>query len=184
MDQGPRQGLLRGKRVGIIGLGRIGVRVAKRLEAFGCEISYNSRKKNDSASYRFHSDLCELAAENDALIICCSLNDQTHHMVDGEVMSALGKHGVIVNVGRGAVVNEKEMVQYLVQGKIGGAGLDVFEDEPNVPEELFGMDNVVLSPHLGVFTSESLESLYEVTVGNLEAFFSKKPLLFEFVENQ
>ncbi|PON65150.1 Erythronate-4-phosphate dehydrogenase [Parasponia andersonii] len=174
---------LRDKRVGIIGLGNIGTRVAKRLEAFGCKISYNSRKKKDSISYHFYNDLCELAAESDALIICCNLNDQTRHMIDGKVMYALGKHGVIVNVGRGEIVNEKEMIECLVRGEIGGAGLEAFEDEPNVPQELLGMENVVLSPHNGIFTVESLESLCEVTIGNLEAFFTQKPLLSEIMED-
>ena len=89
---------------------------------------------------------------------------------------ALGKEGVIINVGRGAIIDEKEMVQCLVQGDIGGAGLDVFENEPSIPKELFAMDNVVLSPHRGAFTHETLTSMREIAVGNLEAFFSNKTL--------
>lgn len=168
---------LSGKRIGIVGLGSIGLEVAKRLEAFGCTISFTSRKKKLSISYPYFSNVCELASNSDALIICCALTDQTRHMINMEVLLALGKDGVIVNIARGAVIDEKEMVRCLVQGEIGGAGLDVFENEPQVPKELFELDNVVLSPHLAVHTSESFLGLYELLVGNFEAFFSNKPLL-------
>uniref|UniRef100_A0A2N9HHQ7 D-isomer specific 2-hydroxyacid dehydrogenase NAD-binding domain-containing protein n=1 Tax=Fagus sylvatica TaxID=28930 RepID=A0A2N9HHQ7_FAGSY len=94
-----------------------------------------------------------------------------------EVLLALGKEGVIVNIGRGAIIDEKELVQCLVQGEIGGAGLDVFENEPNAPKELFALDNVVLAPHMAVFTPESFKALCDIMIGNLEAFFSNKPLL-------
>lgn len=166
-----------GKRVGIVGLGNIGLEVAKRLDAFGCVILYNSRRKKANVPYPFFSNVRELAANSDAIIICCAFTDETHHMINKEVLKALGKEGVIINIGRGAIVNEKELVQCLVQGEIAGAGLDVFENEPDVPKELFTMDNVVLSPHAAVFTPESHSDLYDLVVGNLEAFFSNKPLL-------
>ncbi|KAB1218839.1 Glyoxylate/hydroxypyruvate reductase HPR3 [Morella rubra] len=168
---------LGGKRIGIIGLGRIGFQVAKRLEAFGCSILYNSRKRKDFVSYPFYTSLCELAANSDVLIICCGLTEETRHMIDREVLLALGKEGVIINIGRGAIIDETELVRCLVQGEIGGAGLDVFENEPNVPIEFFELDNVVLSPHLAVFTPESFKALCDILIGNLEAFFSDKPLL-------
>ncbi|KDP28718.1 hypothetical protein JCGZ_14489 [Jatropha curcas] len=173
---------LSGKRAGIVGLGRIGYEVAKRLEAFGCYISYNSRKKKPNVSYPFYQNVSELAANCDALIICCGLTKQTFHMINKEVLSALGKKGVIVNIGRGAIIDEKEMVRCLVAGEIAGAGLDVFENEPDVPKEFFTMENVVLSPHTAVFTPESLKDLSELVVGNLEAFFSNKPLLSEYMD--
>ncbi|PRQ57733.1 putative oxidoreductase [Rosa chinensis] len=166
-----------GKRVGIVGLGSIGYEVAKRLEAFGCKISYNSRSERPSLSYPFYSNVCELAANNDALIICCALTDQTRHMINKEVLSALGKDGVIVNIGRGAIIDEKELVKCLVNGEIRGAGLDVFENEPHIPKELMAMDNVVLSPHKSVYTLESFKRGSEVMIANLEAFFSNKPLI-------
>lgn len=168
---------LGGKRVGIVGLGSIGLEVAKRLEAFGCIISYNSRKKKPSVSYPYYSNVSELAADSDVLIICCALTDQTRHMINKKVMLALGKEGVIVNIARGAIIDEKEMVQCLVNGEIGGAGLDVFENEPEVPKELFSLDNVVMSPHRAVFTPDSFLADHELIIGNLEAFFSNKPLL-------
>lgn len=175
---------LSGKRAGIVGLGNIGYEVAKRLEAFGCFVSYNSRKKKPYVSYPFYHDVCELAANCDALIICCGLSDETRHMINKQVLSALGKEGVIVNIGRGAIIDEKEMARCLMQGEIAGAGLDVFENEPNVPQEFFAMDNVVLSPHRAVFTPESLKDLSQLVVGNLEAFLSNKPLLTEYVDSE
>ncbi|KAJ9188412.1 hypothetical protein P3X46_003771 [Hevea brasiliensis] len=168
---------LGGKRIGIVGLGGIGLQVAKRLEAFGCIISYNSRKKKTFVSYPFYSNICELAADSDALIICCALTDQTRHMINKEVLSALGKEGFIVNIGRGAIIDEKELVRCLVEGEIAGAGLDVFEKEPDIPKQLLELENVVLSPHKAVFTPESFLALSELVVGNLEAFFSNLPLL-------
>ncbi|KAE7997165.1 hypothetical protein FH972_001821 [Carpinus fangiana] len=168
---------LGGKRIGIVGLGRIGSQVAKRLEAFGCSISYNSRKRKEFVSYPFYANARELAANSDALIICCGLTEQTRHMINREVLLALGKEGVIVNIGRGAIIHEKEMVQCLAVGEIGGAGLDVFENEPNVPKELFALDNVVMGPHVAVFTPESFQALRDIMIENLEAFFSNKPLL-------
>ncbi|XVF73346.1 hypothetical protein PTKIN_Ptkin12aG0194100 [Pterospermum kingtungense] len=168
---------LGGKRVGIVGLGTIGFKIAKRLEGFNCSISYNSKKKKPSVSYPFYSDISELADNSDALIICCALTDETYHMINKEVFSALGKNGVIINVGRGSIIDEKEMVRCLMEGEIAGAGLDVFEHEPDVPEELFALDNVVVSPHRAAFTPESFEQVFDIVMGNLEAFFSNKPLL-------
>ncbi|XVF33445.1 hypothetical protein REPUB_Repub17cG0169200 [Reevesia pubescens] len=98
-------------------------------------------------------------------------------MINREVMLALGKQGIIINIARGAIINEMEMVECLVQGEIGGAGLDVFENEPNVPKQLFELDNVELSPHRVVFTPEGFMDASELVVGNVEAFFSDKPLL-------
>ncbi|KAL6498790.1 hypothetical protein OROGR_028337 [Orobanche gracilis] len=169
---------LGGKQVGIVGLGSIGIEVAKRLESFGCRISYYSRDKKPSVPYVFYPNILRLAAMSDILVICCALTEQTHHMIDRDVLLALGKEGVIVNIARGAVIDEKELVTFLRQGKIRGAGLDVFENEPCVPNEIFELDgNVVLSPHNGVFTEESFGDLYELVTGNLEAFFGNKPLL-------
>lgn len=166
-----------GKRVGIVGLGSIGSFVAKRLESFGCVISYNSRSQKQSSPYRYYSDILSLAENNDVLVLCCSLTDETHHIVNREVMELLGKDGVVINVGRGKLIDEKEMVKCLVDGVIGGAGLDVFENEPAVPQELFGLDNVVLSPHFAVATPGSLDNVAQIALANLKAFFSNRPLL-------
>ncbi|KAE8650264.1 glyoxylate/hydroxypyruvate reductase HPR3 [Cucumis sativus] len=173
---------LSGKRIGIVGLGKIGSEVAKRLEGFGCKISYNSRTKKSMAPYSYYPNVYELAANTEALIICCALTKETYHLINKEVMLALGKDGVIVNIGRGLIIDEKEMIRCLTQGEIGGAGLDVFENEPNVPEELFNLDNVVLSPHAAVMTYESKVELSKLVVNNLEAFFSNKPLVSPVVD--
>ncbi|WOL05585.1 hypothetical protein Cni_G14314 [Canna indica] len=176
MGDYPFSSKLSGKRVGIVGLGSIGSAIAKRLEAFGCPILYHSRTMKQSVSYKYFANVCDLASESDILIISCALTDETFHIIDKKVMLALGKHGVIINVGRGPLIDEKELVKCLMQGEIGGAGLDVFENEPVVPEELFKMDNVVLSGHSAVLTPESFHDLLELITANLEAFFSNKPL--------
>ncbi|XP_039166981.1 glyoxylate/hydroxypyruvate reductase HPR3 [Eucalyptus grandis] len=167
---------LRGKQVGIVGLGNIGSHVAKRLQPFGCDIAYNSRSKKPSFPYPYHASVHDLATNSDVLILCCTLTEETRHVIDREVMTVLEDRGVIINVGRGGLINEKELVQFLMRGELGGAGLDVFEDEPNVPKELLGLDNVVLSPHSAALTPESFEALGELTVSNLKAFFSNQPL--------
>ncbi|XAR70368.1 Glyoxylate reductase (NADP(+)) [Bertholletia excelsa] len=167
---------LGGRRVGIVGLGSIGSKVATRLQAFGCRIAYNSRKKKPHVPFPYHESVKDLATNSDNLIICCALTKETHHIINKEVMTALGKEGVIVNVGRGALIDEKELVQFLVEGELGGAGLDVYKDEPNVPREMFELDNVVLSPHKAVLTPESIVAVQELVIANLEAFFANKPL--------
>jgi len=151
--------------------------VAKRLEPFGCIISYNSKHKKPTVSYPFYSTVLELATTSHVLVLCCELNQQTKHIINREVLLALGKGGFIVNVGRGGLIDEKELVKCLIEGEIGGAGLDVFEKEPHVPQELFQMNNVVLSPHSAVTTTESFMSICELVAGNLEAFFSNRPLI-------
>ncbi|CAL5029044.1 unnamed protein product [Urochloa decumbens] len=170
-----------GKRVGIIGLGNIGSLIAKRLEAFGCVIYYNSRKQKDSVSSKYFSSVHDLAAESDVLVVACALNKDTRHIVNKDVLEALGKDGIIINIGRGANIDEMELVRALKEGRIAGAGLDVFENEPKVPTELFSMDNVVTTNHVAVFTSESRAEVRDTTISNLEAFFSGEPLLTPLV---
>ncbi|KAJ9539553.1 hypothetical protein OSB04_032286 [Centaurea solstitialis] len=168
---------LGGKKVGIVGLGNIGSRVATRLEAMGCIVSYTSRLRKDSAPFAFYPNVFQLASESDILVICCALTNDTRHIINNRVMRALGKTGVIVNVARGAIIDEAELVNCLVKGELGGAGLDVFENEPNVPKELLGLDNVVLSPHRTAFTKESFHDATQILIANLEAFFTNRNLL-------
>lgn len=165
-----------GKRIGIVGLGNIGKDIAKRLTSFGCTIAYTSRSKKPSFQFPFYANIRDLASNSDVLILCCALTDATRHIINKDVMTALGKEGVIVNVGRGALIDEKEMVGFLVRGELGGAGLDVFENEPDVPKELFGLDNVVLSPHCAVFTPEAFEAMLELVMKNLKGFFCNQAL--------
>ncbi|KAJ9190199.1 hypothetical protein P3X46_001426 [Hevea brasiliensis] len=166
-----------GKSVGIIGLGRIGMAIATRAEAFSCPISYYARTEKPDVKYRYYPSVIELAANCQILVVACALTEETHHIVNREVMNALGPKGVLINIGRGPHVDEPELVSALLEGRLGGAGLDVFEDEPNVPEPLFGLENVVLLPHVGSGTVETRKAMADLVVGNLEAHFLKKPLL-------
>ncbi|XP_050229600.1 glyoxylate/hydroxypyruvate reductase HPR3-like [Mercurialis annua] len=164
------------KRIGIVGLGNIGSEVAKRIVSFGCKISYTSRKKKPFVTFPYYSNVGDLATNSDVLILCCALTEETYHMINKDVMVALGKEGVIVNVGRGELIDEKELVRLLARGEVGGAGLDVFENEPQVPSELSALDNVVLSPHLAFATPECIDAVEELIMYNLKAFFEDKPL--------
>ncbi|XP_076942498.1 glyoxylate/hydroxypyruvate reductase HPR3-like [Bidens hawaiensis] len=169
--------MLGGKRIGIVGLGNIGSKVATRLQAMGCIVSYTSRQKKHTTPLTYYPTVLKLASNSDALVLCCALTKDTCHMINNKVMTDLGKNGVIVNVARGAVIDEVELVRHLVEGEIGGAGLDVYENEPNVPKELFGLDNVVVLPHSGACTKECFQDAARLVVGNLEAFFANKPLI-------
>ncbi|KAM0933162.1 putative hydroxyphenylpyruvate reductase [Dioscorea sansibarensis] len=168
---------LSGKTVGIIGLGRIGMAIAKRAEAFGCPIIYHSRSEKPDTNYKYYSNVLDLAVNCQVLIVACSLTPETHHIVNHEVTDALGPNGVLINIGRGLHVDESELVKALVEGRLGGAGIDVFEHEPHVPEELFGLDNVVMVPHVGSDTMETCKAMADLVLRNLEAHFSSKPLL-------
>lgn len=166
-----------GKSVGIIGLGRIGLAIAKRAEAFSCPISYHTRAEKSDVKYKYYPSVVELAANCQILVVACALTEETRHIINREVINALGPKGVLINIGRGPHVDEPELVSALVEGRLGGAGLDVFQDEPNVPEELFGLENVVLLPHVGSGTMETRKEMADLVVGNLEAHFLNKPLL-------
>ncbi|XVF86630.1 hypothetical protein PTKIN_Ptkin18bG0057900 [Pterospermum kingtungense] len=166
-----------GKRVGIIGLGRVGMAVAKRVEAFSCPIGYYSRTEKPEIKYKYYSSVVKLAANSDILVVICPLTEETRHIINREVIDALGPKGVLINIGRGLHVDEPELVSALVEGRLGGAGLDVFEHEPEVPEELFGLDNVVLLPHVGSGTVETRRDMADLVIANLEVHFLKRPLL-------
>ncbi|XP_042052506.1 hydroxyphenylpyruvate reductase-like [Salvia splendens] len=166
-----------GKRIGIIGLGRIGLAIAERAEAFDCPISYYGRSKKADTNYTYYSSVVELASNSDILVVGCALTPETTHIVNREVLDALGPKGVLINIGRGPHVDEPELVSALVEGRLGGAGLDVFEKEPKVPEQLFGLENVVLLPHVASGTEETRKVMADLVLGNLEAHFSSKALL-------
>ncbi|XP_020585699.1 hydroxyphenylpyruvate reductase isoform X2 [Phalaenopsis equestris] len=165
------------KKVGILGLGRIGLAIAKRAEAFNCTIGYHSRTEKPNTHYKYYPSLISLATNSDVLFVACALTHDTFHIVNREVIDALGPNGFLVNIGRGPLVDEPELVKALVEGRLGGAGLDVFENEPQVPEELFGLDNVVLLPHVGSGTVETRKEMADLVIWNLEAHVLKKPLL-------
>ncbi|KAL0919965.1 hypothetical protein M5K25_009058 [Dendrobium thyrsiflorum] len=166
-----------GKIVGIIGLGRIGSAVAKRAEAFGCFICYHSRTQKPNINYKYYPDITSLAMDCDVLVVACPLNTETRHIVDRKVIDSLGSNGVLINIGRGSHVDEAELISALLEGRLGGAGLDVFEYEPHVPGILFSLDNVVLTPHVGSATVETRQAMADLVLGNLEAHVMNKPLL-------
>ncbi|XP_028756139.1 hydroxyphenylpyruvate reductase-like [Neltuma alba] len=166
-----------GKAVGILGLGRIGSAIAKRAIAFGCPVSYHSRSEKPDTGYKYYSNILDLAANSEILVVACALTNETYHIVNREVIDALGPKGILVNIGRGKHVDEPELVRALTEGRLAGAGLDVFEDEPEVPEQLFGLENAVLLPHVGTDTIQTCKAMAELVIQNLEAHFLNKPLL-------
>ena len=172
------------KRLGIVGLGRIGRDIARRAEAMNITVSYTNRRPVEGVSYRFVPSLVELARDNDFVIVIASAGPDATKMISREVIEALGPTGILVNVSRGRVVDEAALIEALKTGKLGGAGLDVFEDEPNVPAALMEMENVVLTPHLGSSTIETRTAMGQLALDNLAAWFAGKPLLTEVPETQ
>ena len=164
-----------GRRYGIFGLGQIGGAVARRLEGFGGSIAYTSTAAKPVA-YRFVPGLVDLARESDVLILTAAVGPATRHAVGREVLEALGPKGFLVNVGRGALVDEPALVEALKTGRIAGAGLDVFADEPNVPADLATLPNVVLAPHVGSATVDARQAMARLMLDNLKAFFAGTPL--------
>ena len=168
-----------GKRVGILGMGRIGTEIGKRATAMNNTVAYHSRKPVTDVPYKHYPDLVELAKNSDFLIIIIPATPQTNKIVNKAVIEALGPTGILVNVARGAVVDEDALVEALVSGKLGGAGLDVFVNEPQIPQALTTMDNVVLQPHVGSATHETRRAMSQLVLDNLDAKFAGKPLLTE-----
>ena len=166
-----------GKTMGILGYGRIGKAIAKRAEAFGMRIVYHGRKPQAGVAHKYYASLTEMARDCDVLMVICPGGPATQHMVNAEVLRALGPEGTLINVARGSVVDEQALVKALADGSLGAAGLDVFESEPKVPEALLGMDQVVLQPHVGSATHETRKAMGDLTVDNLRAHFSGKPVL-------
>jgi lactate dehydrogenase-like 2-hydroxyacid dehydrogenase len=171
---GPTPGL-EGRTAGIVGLGAIGSAVARRLEGFGVAIVYHGPRKKPVA-YRHYDDLVAMARDADILILTCPGSPATRHLVDARVLDALGPDGMLINIARGAVVDEKALVKALSEGRLGGAGLDVFADEPRAPEALFALDNVVLQPHVASNTVGTREAMGRVMVENLAAHFAGRPV--------
>lgn len=161
-----------GKRAGILGMGRIGRMLAKRLEAFDMEIAYYDPRPAPDVDYRLHRTGVELARESDFLFLCAAGGPGVGHVVDAETLTALGPEGVFVNVARGWLVDEQALVDAVTSGTIGGAGLDVFDDEPNVPQPLIEADNVVLVPHIASNTVETRNDMDQCVIDNIRSWFS------------
>ncbi len=173
----PLSHAIRDRTVGIIGLGRIGKVLASKLTVFGCRIVYHGRHEQTGQPYQYYANLVDMARDADVVIAMCPGGEATRGIVNAEVLEALGPQGIIVNVSRGSVVDEDALVAVLQAGKLGGAGLDVFAHEPNVPDALIAMDNVVLQPHQGSATQETRQAMWDLVVNNIAAFFAEKPLL-------
>jgi lactate dehydrogenase-like 2-hydroxyacid dehydrogenase len=165
------------KRVGIIGLGRIGGAIAKRLSSFGCSVWYHNRHQVDGSPYTYVGSPVELAKAVDVLVVAATGGAGTRGLVSRDVIEALGPDGYLVNIARGSVVDEQALVDALAGGRLAGAGLDVFEDEPNVPQALLTMDNVVVLPHVGSATVETRAAMEELTLRNLDSFLKTGQLV-------
>ena len=165
-----------GSRLGIVGLGRIGKAAAKRAEAFDMQIAYFGRSRQKGVDYAYYGDPVGLAKDSDFLLLTCPGGPETHHLVDAEVLNALGPQGFLVNVARGSVVDEDALVKALEEKRIAGAALDVFAKEPQVPAALMTMDNVVLQPHQSSATTATRRAMDDLVVENLRLHFAGKPV--------
>jgi hydroxypyruvate reductase len=161
-----------GKKLGIVGLGRIGRVIARRAAGFDMEIRYHNRRPVEGVAFPYESTLTGLAGWCDFLVIIAAGGAGTRHLVNADVLRALGPKGFLVNVARGSVVDEPALVKALQDRTIAGAGLDVFDQEPTVPPALFALDNVVLAPHVASGTNETRRAMGELTLSNLDAFFA------------
>jgi lactate dehydrogenase-like 2-hydroxyacid dehydrogenase len=166
-----------GGRLGIVGMGRIGQAIAERALAFKMEVAYTSRSPRAGVPYAYHPDPVSLAAAVDFLVVITPGGAATKGLIDARVLQALGPDGYLVNVARGSVVDQDALIDALRHGTIAGAGLDVFANEPNVPEALRALPNVVLTPHIGSGTKQTREAMGQLTFDNLHAHFTGRPLL-------
>lgn len=160
-----------GKRLGICGLGRIGRVIARRAQGFDMEVRYYNRRPVTDLPYGYESSLMDLARWADYLVIASTGGPRTRHMVSAQVLDALGPDGFLINISRGGNIDEAALIQALRQGRIAGAGLDVYEREPHVPEALFALDNVTLLPHVASATIETRAGMGQLVLDNLESFF-------------
>jgi lactate dehydrogenase-like 2-hydroxyacid dehydrogenase len=168
---------VQGKTCGIIGMGRIGRAIAKRAEAFNLRIAYQGPNKKNDVAWAYFKDPVELAKEADIVVVACPGGEATRGLVTRAVLEALGPKGTIVNISRGTVIDEPAMLEALQTGKLGAAGLDVFADEPRVPEGFLALDNVVLQPHVGSATHQTRKAMGQLVIDNLAAHFAGKPLV-------
>ena len=174
MDQGRK---FSGMRAGILGLGRIGMALAPRLQAFGVTVGYYDPLPKPGMPYRAYASPLELARSSDALFLCAAGGPGRGHIVTAEILEALGPRGIFVNIARGWLVDEAALVRALCAGRLGAAGLDVFEHEPQVPDALLGLDNVVLTPHIASNTEETMRAMGQCVLDNIRSWFAGKGAL-------
>ncbi|SHG39702.1 Lactate dehydrogenase [Kaistia soli DSM 19436] len=173
---------LRDRSVGIVGLGRIGKAIARRLEAFGVPVVYHNRRPQDDVGYRYYPDLVEMARDVDTIVSVLPGGAATDKLIGKDVLDALGPRGILINIGRGTVVDEAELIAALKERRIHAAGLDVFEKEPQVPAELMALDNAVLLPHVGSASVHTRDAMGQRVVDNLLAWAAGKPPLSPVAE--
>lgn len=168
---------LQGRTLGIVGMGRIGQSIARRAAAANMKIAYQGPRRKDDLPYAYHADPVSLAKATGLLMVACPGGEATRGLVSRAVIDALGPKGFLVNIARGSVVDEPALLEALRQNRIAGAGLDVFADEPRVPEAFFALDNVVLQPHVASATHQTRAAMGQLVIDNLAAHFAGKPLL-------
>jgi lactate dehydrogenase-like 2-hydroxyacid dehydrogenase len=166
-----------GRVLGILGMGHIGFEIAKRAAAFDMLVFYHNRHRRTDTGHAYVASALELARQADILVVATPGGDGTRHLVDRAVLDALGPEGIIVNIARGTVIDEAELVAALTTGRLAGAGLDVFADEPNVPPALFELANVVLQPHQSGATYEGVTAAIDILIANLRNHFAGKPIV-------
>jgi lactate dehydrogenase-like 2-hydroxyacid dehydrogenase len=168
---------MRNRTVGIVGLGRIGLAIARRLDAMGVPVVYHNRSARPDVSYRHYPDLHAMAKDVDVMIVVLPGGAETNNLIDAEILKALGADGILINIGRGSIVDEPALIEALKNGTIRAAGLDVFAKEPNVPEELLALPNVVLLPHVASASLHTREAMGQLVVDNLVSWFETgKPI--------
>jgi lactate dehydrogenase-like 2-hydroxyacid dehydrogenase len=165
-----------GTKLGIVGMGRIGKAIAERAEAFKCEISYHSRNKKD-VKYKYFNNLNQLAKEVDTLCVITPGGKETEKLINSEILDALGEDGVLINVARGSVIDQETLIHYLENKLILAAGLDVYTNEPHIPEKLMSLANTVLLPHIASGTVETRNAMGQLVYDNIENYFEDKPLI-------
>ena len=177
--QGPMalQRRMSGSRLGLVGMGRIGQAIASRALAFGMPIAYTARQPRPQLPYRYFPSAAALAAESDFLVVITPGGEGTRTLINAGVLKALGPQGFVINVARGSVMDQDALIEALEQGVIAGAALDVFEEEPNVPERLRALPNVVLAPHVGSATGQTRRAMADLAFNNLQAHFQGRALL-------
>ena len=176
IDRVPITPGLAGQKLGIWGLGSIGEKVARRAAAFEMEIGYHNRNRREDVDYAYLGSLEALAAWSDVLVVGVRANAENRHAINARILDALGPQGVLVNVSRGVVVDETALCEALEQGRILGAGLDVYETEPHVSERLRKLENAVLTPHMAALSRSAQSAQQKVVIDNLDAFFAGRPL--------
>lgn len=168
---------LRGRVIGMVGMGRIGKAIARRLEAFGVAIVYHSRNPQDGVAYKYYPKLLDMARDVDTLMVIVPGGAGTRNMINADVMKALGPQGVIINMARGSVIDEPALIEALKSRTIFSAGLDVVVNEPHIPQDLIDMDHIVLFPHLGSASEATRAAMDRLVVDNLLAWAAGKPPL-------